>query len=81
MILDPDRDFNGQLARIYGEQGKLEKMFTKYIDLMQSNPSYQSIAQRNFSLYINEDPVNEGNSILRKVLLQRLQQDPDVLCP
>jgi tetratricopeptide (TPR) repeat protein len=79
MILDPDRDFNGQLARIYGEQGKLEKMFTKYIDLMQSNPSYQSIAQRNFSLYINEDPANEGNSILRKVLLQRLQQDPDVL--
>jgi len=79
MELDPRRDFNNQLGRIYGEQGKLEKMFTKYIDLMLSNPSYQSVAQRNFSLYITEDKENEGNILLRQLLLKRLQQNPEIL--
>lgn len=79
MEMDPRRDFNNQLARIYGEQGKLEKMFTKYIDLMLSNPSYQNVAQRNFSLYITEDKENEGNILLRQLLLKRLQQNPEIL--
>jgi tetratricopeptide (TPR) repeat protein len=79
MELDPKRDYNNQLARIYGEQGKLEKMFTKYLDLILNNPAYKSIAQRNFSLYVTEDKENEANSILRKKLLQRSQDDPDIL--
>ncbi|MFC7357807.1 tetratricopeptide repeat protein [Jejudonia soesokkakensis] len=79
MELDPKRDYNNQLARIYGEQGKLEKMFTKYLDLILNNPSYKSIAQRNFSLYVTEDRENEANVILRKQLLQRSQNDPDIL--
>ena len=79
MVLDPGRDFNMQLARIYGEQGKLEKMFNKYIDLVEKNPSGKSIAQRNFSMYVTEDPTNEANSILRKALLLKLQKEPNVL--
>tara|TARA_R110002072_G_scaffold22615_1_gene79186 strand:+ start:6675 stop:8456 length:1782 start_codon:yes stop_codon:yes gene_type:complete len=79
MVLDPERDFNIQLARIYGEQGELEKMFNKYIDLIVKNPSGKSIAQRNFSMYVTEDPLNEANTILRKTLLQNLQKEPNVL--
>lgn len=78
-VIDPDQDFSAQLARIYGEQGKLEKMFNKYIELMQKNPAYRGVAQRNFSQYVNEDPTNEANIILRKTLLKNLQVEPNVL--
>ncbi len=79
MEINPEVDFNIQLARLYGEQGKLELMFSRYLDLMQSKPAYKSIAQRNFSLYVNEDPENEANIILRKTLLKKSQESPDLL--
>jgi tetratricopeptide (TPR) repeat protein len=79
MEIDPNLNFNPQLAKIYGEQGELGKMFETYLNLIQSNPSYRSIAQRNFSLYVTEDSNNEANSILRKIVLKRLQENPEVL--
>lgn len=79
MELDPERDFNPQLARIYGEQGELELMFEKYVEIIQTNVAYRPSAQRSFSYYIEEDPENEANKILKKVLLKRLQKDPDIL--
>ncbi|MCW8981589.1 MAG: tetratricopeptide repeat protein [Altibacter sp.] len=79
MAQDPTKDFNAQLARIYGEQGNLAQMFSKYLDLMISNPAYRAVAQRNFSLYITEDPLNEANEILRKTLLQKSQQQPEII--
>lgn len=78
MLVKPEMDFNIYLARIYGEQGKLEEMFKKYLDLIDKNPSGRKIAQHNFSLYITEDPSNEANIILRKILLQNLQEDPNL---
>lgn len=77
MRLDPERNFNPQLARIYGEQGKLELMFEKYLDLMNTNPAYRAVAQRNFSGYITDDPQEEANVLLRKALLKRIQKQPD----
>ena len=79
MEINPERDFNYQLARLYGEQGEIEKMFSKYLDLIKSNNAYRSIAQRNFSLYVTEDPTNEANILLRKVLLQKLQNQPNIM--
>jgi tetratricopeptide (TPR) repeat protein len=79
MVVNPRLDFNMQLARIYGEQGNHEKMFTKYVDLIEKNPSNKNMAQRNFSLYITEDPTNEGNVILRNILLKKIQDDPNIL--
>ncbi len=76
---DPGKDFNVPLARIYGEQGKLDKMFDAYLNLMQSNPAYRSVAKRNFSQHVSEDPLNEANILLRKTLLRKLQSNPDVL--
>ncbi len=79
MQRDEKKDFNPQLARIYGEQGKMEKMFNSYLDMIEKNASYRSASQRNFSLYITEDPTNEANTILRKALLQRSQNNPEVV--
>jgi tetratricopeptide (TPR) repeat protein len=79
MSLDAKKDFNAQLARIYGEQGNLDKMFAKYINMMENNPAYKSVSQRNFSMYITEDPNNDANVILRKALLTKLQENPAIL--
>ncbi|AVI50388.1 hypothetical protein C5O00_04105 [Pukyongia salina] len=79
MDRDPNKDYNVQLARIYGELGKLEEMFDTYLNLMQSNPAYRSIAKRNFSQYVTEDPINEANVILRKTLLKKSQSNPNTL--
>ncbi len=79
MELNPERDYNPQLAKIYGEQGKLDLMFDKYIEIILANPSYQPTAQNNFSYYIKEDPKNEANIILRKTLLKKLQNNPQIL--
>ncbi|CAM3361037.1 tetratricopeptide repeat protein [Aequorivita lipolytica] len=79
MALSDKLDFNMQLAQIYGEQGKLEKMFDSYLGLVEKNNSFKGAAQRYFSLYTTEDPNNEANLQLKKTLLQRSQQNPDVL--
>lgn len=72
-------DFSMQLAQIYGEQGKLEKMFGSYLNLIEKNATFKASAQRYFSLYTTEDSDNEANQIFRRLLLQRSQQNPDVL--
>jgi len=79
MMIDPEKDYNGQLAQIYGEQGKLELMFEKYVEIIRTNSAYRPNAQRNFRNYITEDPENESNKVLKKVLLRQLQKEPDLL--
>ncbi len=79
MEINPEKDFSYQLARLYGEQGNLEKMFSSYLELIKKNQTFRSFAERNFSLYITDDPLNEANVLLKKALLQKLQKNPNVL--
>ncbi len=79
MEINPEKDFSYQLARLYGEQGNLEKMFSSYLDLIKKNQTFRSFAERNFSLYITEDPLNEANILLKKALLKKLQKNPNVM--
>ena len=79
MTLNPKSNFDIQLARLYGEQGNIEKMFNSYLDLVNKNPQYMITANRNIEQFISEDPYNDGNVILKTLLLKRLQQDPKVL--
>jgi len=76
--LDENLNFDSQLARIYGEQGDLEKMFDSYLRIIERNPSFLIAAQRNFSRYVTDDPQNEANDLLRKALLRRSQNNPDL---
>lgn len=79
MTNNPRANFNIQLAKIYGEQGKLEKMFDSYLALLRLQPNYINIVQRNFSDYITDNPTSEANVIFRKLLIKKLQQNPDIL--
>ncbi|TVZ58485.1 tetratricopeptide repeat protein [Flavobacteriaceae bacterium MAR_2010_105] len=78
MELMPDSNFNIQLARIYGEQGDIEGMFSSYINYVGAKPTYLNSAKRAFSDFVSENKDNENNIILRRILLKKLQSDPDI---
>jgi len=75
----PRNNYNIHLAKIYGEQGKLDKMFNSYLELIQAKPNYANLVRRNCSSYINEDPMNDANIIFRKLLIKKSQENPDTL--
>ena len=79
MELAPDLNFDMQLAQIYGEQGDIEKMFTAYVQFVKFNPSYLNNVKRLISDFISENSTNENNTTLRKILLEKIQEEPDLL--
>ena len=79
MELKADLNFNSQLARIYGEQGNVEKMFESYLNFMEFNDTYVNRIKQAFNQFISEDSENENNLILKKILLKKIQQKPDLL--
>ena len=79
MELNDALNFNIQLARIYGEQGDIEKMFYSYISFIQQNDSYVEHAKRAISGFISEDGQNENNLLLKKILLKKIQKEPNLL--
>ena len=79
MLLKPELNFNSQLARIYGEQGNVEKMFESYLNFIEFNDTYVSRIKHAFNEFISEDSENENNLILKKILLKKTQQKPNLL--
>lgn len=79
MELRPEANYHIQLARIYGEQGEIEKMFTSYVNFVEKNNSFANQVKRYFNDYISESSEDENNAILRKVLLKKIQEQPDVV--
>ena len=80
MVQNPDFNFNLQLAQIHGEQGNIEKMFNSYIDFASSNPVSINNIKRTIAIngFINENADNENNILLRKILIKKAQQNPNV---
>jgi tetratricopeptide (TPR) repeat protein len=77
MDLLPEANFNIQLARIYGEQGNVEQMFSNYIDYTELKPVFLNNTKRIFSDFISENKDNENNLILKKLLLKKIQEQPN----
>ncbi len=78
MQLNPEMNFDLPLARIYGEQGKLDEMFSAYLDLITKQPEMAINLMREFDRYIQEDASNLANISLRKQLLQKVQKTQDI---
>lgn len=71
--------FEIPLARIYGEQGKLDQMFEAFLALIEKEPEVSTSMIREFDRYITSDASNEANLILKKAILQRLQQNQGIV--
>ncbi|WP_396632396.1 tetratricopeptide repeat protein [Maribacter sp. R86514] len=79
MELNPALNFNFQLARIYGEQGNVEAMYNSYLNLVIDGKTSKSNILRSIDDFISEDATDKNNILLKKVLLERAQKNPDVL--
>ncbi len=79
MELNPDLDYNTQVARIYGELGDIEKMYEAYMDLLAERRSIKPNVLRVLDDFISPDPEAENNLLLRNTLLARAQKNPDPL--
>jgi tetratricopeptide (TPR) repeat protein len=78
MELNPKLDYNYQMARIYGEQGDIDRMFSSYLSLIIEGKSSLSNVVRNLDDFITSDSENENNQKLKTILLQNAQKDPNV---
>lgn len=79
MQLNPLLDYNFQLARIYGEQGEIAKMYSSYLQLISEGKVSKSRVLRNIDDFINSDSENENNILLKKTLLENARKKPDPL--
>lgn len=74
----PERNFNAQLARIYGDLGDIENMFSSYIDYVAYKPSNLNNIKRSLNQFVSENKANDNNKKLRVLLLKRIQAQPDI---
>ena len=74
---DPKLNYNRELANVYGEQGNIELFFTHYLAFLEVRPEYLNNAKREFSDFVSENKDNENNLLLRKLLLKKIQTQPD----
>ncbi len=78
MTDDVPFDYNYEIGMLYGELGNYKEMFSSYIDYMEANRRYVPQIKRRLDEFITEDPEEENNELFRRVLLRKIQQDPNV---
>jgi len=79
MELNPEMDYNFQLARIYGEQGNVDKMYRSYLNLMSNGKTSKSNILRSIDAFVTSDPENYNNVTLKAILLENVQRNPDII--
>ena len=79
MELNPQLDYNYQMAKIFGEQGDIEKMYASYLKLIGEGKASKSNVLRQIDDFITSDADNANNILLKKILLQNAQKNPDIL--
>lgn len=79
MELNPKFDFNFQLARIYGEQGAIEKMFGSFLALVAQDKDKLAAVIRSIDDFISSDAKDENNIKFKRAVLKQAQNNPDVV--
>lgn len=79
MEINPELDYNFQLARLYGEQGNVDKMYRSYLSLLRNGKTSKSNILRSIDAFITADAESYNNSTLKTILLENVQQEPDVI--
>ena len=75
----PRTSYSIELAKLYGEKGDQKQMFENYIKIVEENQKYFDVIQRNLSNYIVNDAQDENNLILKRLLIKKLQEKPNIL--
>ncbi|MGB3150110.1 MAG: tetratricopeptide repeat protein [Maribacter sp.] len=72
-------DYNYQLARIYGEQGDVERMYISYLSLISTGKTSKANILRSIDDFVTSDPENKNNLLLKQILLEKAQKNPELL--
>jgi tetratricopeptide (TPR) repeat protein len=78
MEINSNSNYNFQIALIYGEKAEIENMFNTYIEMVSDNDTFLPSIKNYIGRYITDDAENEANVILRKLLLKRIQNNPEI---
>jgi len=77
MELNPDLNYDAYIAFIYGEKAEIENMFDAYLSMVEKNETFYPTVQRYAGMFITENSEDSNNVLFRKLLLKRLQQNPN----
>ncbi len=77
MQKQPSLNFDVYIANIYGEKGEINNMFNAYLDMVEKKESAITTVQRYISKFITNDNQNTNNLLFRKLVLTRLQNNPN----
>ncbi len=77
MELNPDLNYDAYIAFIYGEKAEIENMFDAYLNMVKKNESFYPTVQRYAGMFITEDSEDANNILFRKLVLKRLQSNPN----
>ncbi len=76
--IDPNMNFNFQMAVLYGQNGQTDKMIEKFLEESYKNPQNLILIQNQFTRFMNENADVAFNEALRRALLIRIQKNQDV---
>lgn len=77
MESNPNANYEIQVAEIYGEKGELQNMFNSYLNMVEKDQRYVTTILRYVGKYITDDAENGYNTLFRKLILKRLQANPN----
>ncbi len=77
MNSNPNANYEIQIAAIYGEKGDLKNMFNSYLNMVEKDDRYTATILRYVGKYITDDSENGYNNLFRKLILKRLQINPN----
>ena len=78
IVIEPNFNFNYQMAMLYGQMGNTEMMIEKFLTEAYANPQNSIMIQNQLSRFMTEDANLTFNEILRKALLIRAQKNQAV---
>ena len=76
--LNPNINFDYQVALLYGQMGQLDEMTNKLLDYAYSKPDNIVTVQNYLTRFLLDDASESFNTSLKKALLIRTQKTPDV---
>jgi len=77
--LAPNPVFYYQLAVLHGVQKNIEKMMERFLDYVETNPTYTTQVMRLLAEYISEDASQPYNQLFKNILLKKIQSTPNTL--
>jgi len=78
ITLEPNFNFNYQMAVLYGQLGNMDMMIEKFLTEAYANPQNSIMIQNQLSRFMTEDANVTFNETLRKALLIRAQKNQEV---